>query len=81
VVATASAGKAVSETIKGLRPRGHVIALGATPDPFEVSSLDLLFGNRGFEGALTGDPATGDATLRFSSLAGIARLGILSRLR
>jgi propanol-preferring alcohol dehydrogenase len=51
-----------------------VIALGATPDPFEISSLDLLFGNRAVEGALTGDPATGDATLRFSTLTGVAAM-------
>jgi alcohol dehydrogenase, propanol-preferring len=74
LIVTASAGKAVSETIKGLRPRGHVIVLGATPEPLEVSPVDLLFGNRGLEGALTGDPATGDATLRFSSLTGIAAM-------
>ena len=74
IVATASGGKAVEDTVKGLRPRGHVIALGATSDPIEISSLDLLFGNRGIEGALTGDPATGDATLRFSSLTGVAAM-------
>jgi propanol-preferring alcohol dehydrogenase len=74
VVATASGGKAVSATIKGLRPRGQVIALGVTPDPFEVSSADLLFGSRGIEGALTGDPATGDATLKFSTLTGVAAM-------
>jgi len=32
----------------------------------------LLFGSRKIEGALTGKPATGDATLRFSALSGIA---------
>src|SRR3984957_9694187 len=62
VLATASAGKATAQTMKGLRPRGRIIALGATPDPVEVSTADLLFGNRSIEGAITGDPATGDAT-------------------
>lgn len=74
LVATASAGKAVAQVLKGLRPRGRVIALGATPDPIEVSTSDLLFGNRSIEGALTGDPATGDATLKFSVLTGIAAM-------
>ena len=32
----------------------------------------MLFGSRKIEGALTGKPATGDATLRFSALSGIA---------
>jgi propanol-preferring alcohol dehydrogenase len=74
VLATASAGNAVAETIKGLRPRGRVIVLGATPDPIELSSTDLLFGSRSIEGALTGDPATADATLLFSSLTGVAAM-------
>src|SRR5467141_3095105 len=33
VIVTASAGKAVGQTMKGLRPRGRILALGATPDP------------------------------------------------
>ena len=61
-------------TVKGLRPRGKVITLGATPDPIEVSTSDLLFGNRSIEGAVTGDPATGDATLKFSVLTGVAAM-------
>jgi propanol-preferring alcohol dehydrogenase len=60
--------------VKGLRPRGTIIALGASPDPIEVSTSDLLFGSRSVEGALTGNPATGDATLKFSVLAGVAAM-------
>ena len=74
VIATASAGKAVADTVKGLRPRGHVIALGATAEPIQISASDLLFGSRVVEGALTGDPATADATLRFSTLTGVAAM-------
>jgi len=74
VIATASGGKAVAQLVKGLRPRGKVIALGATPDPIEVSTSDLLFASRSIEGALTGDPATGDATLKFSVLTGVAAM-------
>ena len=74
MIVTASAGKAVAQTMKGLRPRGRILALGATPDPIEVSTTDLLFGNRSIEGAITGDPATGDATLRFSALTGVAAM-------
>jgi alcohol dehydrogenase, propanol-preferring len=74
VIATASAGKAVAQTVKGVRPRGEIITLGVTPDPVEVSTSDLIFGSRSIEGALTGDPATGDATLKFSVLAGVAAM-------
>jgi propanol-preferring alcohol dehydrogenase len=72
VIATVSAGKGMAEAVKGLRPRGELIVLGAPPDPIEVSATDLLFSSRKIEGALTGDPATGDATLRFSVLSGVA---------
>src|SRR3981189_240548 len=74
VIVTASGGKAAAQAMKGLRPRGRIIALGATKDPVEVSTTDLLFGNRSIEGALTGDPATGDATLKFSALTGVTAM-------
>src|SRR5215471_6599730 len=71
VVATAPTGKATSAIVTGLRPRGRVIALGVAPDPMELSSSALIFGSRSIDGALTGDPATGDTTLKFSLLAGV----------
>src|SRR6266446_8908116 len=72
VLATASAGKAATDTVKGLRPRGVMIEVGAPEEPLEVSSTDLLFGSRRIEGALTGTPATGDATLNFSVASPVA---------
>ena len=57
--------------VTGVRPRGHVIAIGVAPDPMELSSSALIFGSRSIDGALTGDPATGDTTLKFSLLAGV----------
>src|SRR2546422_3188753 len=54
VLATASAGKAVADTVKGLRPGGMVIALGVTEEPVQLSSMDLIFASRGVAGALTG---------------------------
>ena len=71
VLATAPAGKATSDLVNGLRPRGHIIAIGVAPDPMELSSTPLIFGTRSIDGSLTGDPATGDTTLKFSSLAGV----------
>lgn len=71
---TNSGGKTVSQTIAGLRPGGVAIILGAGPEPIEVAGTDLLFGSRKIEGALTGNPATGDATLRFSALTGVAAM-------
>jgi alcohol dehydrogenase, propanol-preferring len=71
ILITASGGKTVAATFKGLRPGGVSILLGVGPEPIEVTSMDLIFGSRKLEGALTGDPATGDATLRFSALSGV----------
>ena len=74
ILITASGGKTVAETFKGLRPGGVSIVLGVGPEPIEVSAMDLIFGNRKLEGALTGDPATGDETLRFSALSGVSAI-------
>ena len=74
ILITASGGKTVTETFKGLRPGGVSIVLGVGPEPNEVSSLDLIFGSRKLEGALTGSPAIGDATLRFSALSGVSAM-------
>src|SRR5712672_928142 len=74
VLATASAGKAVAETVKGLRPGGTVIALGVTEEPIQLSSMDLIFASRRVAVALTGTPAAGDATLKFSALTGVSAM-------
>ena len=74
ILITAPSSKTVTETFKGLRPNGVSILLGVGPEPISVSGVDLIFGSRVLEGALTGTPATGDATLRFSSLSGVAAM-------
>ncbi|MBB5063051.1 alcohol dehydrogenase catalytic domain-containing protein [Granulicella mallensis] len=74
ILATASGGKATAKAVKGLRPRGRLLVLGVTPDPIELSSAELIFGTRSVEGSLTGNVATGDTTLKFSSLTGVAAM-------
>jgi propanol-preferring alcohol dehydrogenase len=74
VASTASGGKALAEAVKGLAPRGMLLTLGATSDPLGSSANDLIFGSRSIAGALTGDPATGDLTLKFSALTGVAAM-------
>jgi alcohol dehydrogenase, propanol-preferring len=74
ILVTASGGKTVSTTFKGLRPGGVWIVLGVGSEAIETSSTDLIFGGRKLEGALTGNPATGDATLRFSALSGVSAM-------
>jgi alcohol dehydrogenase, propanol-preferring len=74
ILVTASGGKTVNESFKGLRPGGVSVLLGLSPEPIEVSAADLVFGSRKLEGALTGDPATGEETLRFSALSGVSAM-------
>jgi propanol-preferring alcohol dehydrogenase len=74
ILITASGGKTVSASFKGLRPGGVSIVLGVGPEPIEVSAMDLVFGSRKLEGALTGNPATSEATLRFSALSGVSAM-------
>lgn len=74
VLATASGGKAVAAALGGLRRGGVVISLGATDEPIELSAYELLFKQLAVEGALTGTPAAGDATLRFSAMNDVAAM-------
>ena len=82
ILATASGGKAVAQTIGGLKPRGRIMLVGASSDPIELSTTSMLFASpggegtltgagRSIEGSMTGDPATGDETLKFSLLSGV----------
>jgi len=74
VLATASGGKAVAAAVGGLRRGGVVIALGASAEPIELSAFELLFKQLGVDGALTGTPKAGDATLRFSAMSDVAAM-------
>src|SRR5271170_4022886 len=74
ILITASGGKTVAGTFKGLRPGGVSIVVGVGPEPIEITGMDLIFATRKVEGALTGTPAVGDITLRFSSLSGVAAM-------
>jgi alcohol dehydrogenase, propanol-preferring len=71
ILVTASSTKDAAATVKGLRETGQVLAVGVGPEPMEVSVYDLVFGGRSIAGSLTGDPATGDKTLKFSVLSGV----------
>lgn len=74
ILITAPGGNTVATTFKGLRPGGVSIDVGVGPEPIQVTSIDLIFGERKVAGSLTGNPATGDATLRFSALSGVSAM-------
>jgi len=74
ILITASGGKTVAATFKGLRPGGVSIVVGVGPEPIEVTGMDLIFATRKVEGSLTGTPAVGDITLRFIALSGVSAM-------
>lgn len=71
IVATASDSKSMAGLVGGLAPRGRMIVLGAGGDPIPVSPLQLLFGSRSVEGALTGSAIDNEDTLAFSVLQNV----------
>ena len=71
ILITAAGGKTAGETFTGLGPNGVSLVLGVGPEPIQVLDTDLIFPSRALAGSLTGNPATGDSTLRFSVLTGV----------
>lgn len=71
VLATAASSKAMSDTIDGLRHRGELIVLGATPEPIEVSPFQLIATSRTVHGHPSGTARDVEETLRFAALTGI----------
>lgn len=51
-----------------------MISLGATDEPIELSAFGLLFRQLSVDGALTGTPSAGDATLKFSVITDVAAM-------
>lgn len=71
IVATAPSSKAMSELIDGLGPNGKFIVIGATPDPIEVTPLQLIVGGKSIQGWWSGIPTDSEDTLRFCELTGV----------
>jgi alcohol dehydrogenase, propanol-preferring len=74
ILATASSGKTVATTVKGLRETGQMLVVGVSLEPLDVTDDVLVFGGRTVAGSLTGDSAAGDLTLKFSVLSGISAM-------
>ena len=71
IMATAPSSKAMSELIDGLGPNGKLMVIGASPDPIEVTPIQLINGSRGIQGWASGTPADSEDTLRFAELTGV----------
>jgi alcohol dehydrogenase, propanol-preferring len=68
ILATASSTEATSRLLPGLGANGEMLVVGVGEEPLQVSFIDLLFGERGLGGRLTGSSADAEDTLDFSAL-------------
>jgi D-arabinose 1-dehydrogenase-like Zn-dependent alcohol dehydrogenase len=68
ILATASDSKSMSPLIGALAPRGRMTVVGVGSDPIEAIPLQLVFGSRSLDGALTGSAIDNEDTLAFSVL-------------
>ncbi len=71
ILATAPNSKAMSEMAGGLGINGKLVIVGASPEPIEVSPLQLIMGRRSIQGWASGIPTDSEDTLRFAELTGI----------
>jgi D-arabinose 1-dehydrogenase-like Zn-dependent alcohol dehydrogenase len=71
ILATAPSGKAMSALVGGLGMNGTMVVVGASPDPIEVSPIQLIFGRKGIQGWPSGIPTDSEDTLRFAEMTGV----------
>ena len=70
ILATAPNAKAISATFDGLKGRGKLVVVGATPDPLEIPAFNLLSGKQ-IAGWPSGSALDSEATMKFSALTGV----------
>jgi D-arabinose 1-dehydrogenase-like Zn-dependent alcohol dehydrogenase len=67
VLTTVTSGKAMGQLMGGLKARGKLIVVGASPDPLEVNVPSLLMGSRTIQGEVVGTALDSEDTLAFSA--------------
>jgi alcohol dehydrogenase len=68
ILATVTVADAMSAAVGGLRPRGRMIVVGASPDPMQIPPFALIPGSTGVIGHASGTSKDSEDTLRFSAL-------------
>jgi D-arabinose 1-dehydrogenase-like Zn-dependent alcohol dehydrogenase len=71
ILATAPNSKAMSELVGGLGMNGKLLVVGASPEPLEVSPIQLIQGRKSVQGWSSGIPTDSEDTLRFAELTGV----------
>jgi D-arabinose 1-dehydrogenase-like Zn-dependent alcohol dehydrogenase len=71
ILATAPDGKAMGALIEGLGVRGRLIVVGASAEPFPVSSFALIGAQRSIIGWPSGTSRDSEDTLKFAAATGV----------
>jgi D-arabinose 1-dehydrogenase-like Zn-dependent alcohol dehydrogenase len=71
ILATAPSGKAMSTLVGGLGVNGTLLVVGASPDPVEVASTQIIMGKKNIQGWASGIPTDSEDTLRFAEMTGV----------
>jgi D-arabinose 1-dehydrogenase-like Zn-dependent alcohol dehydrogenase len=71
VLATVTAGDAMSATLGGLGVNGTLVILGAAAEPLQVAGIPLILGRRSIMGWPSGSSIDSQDTLSFSLLTGV----------
>ncbi|MGW5101503.1 alcohol dehydrogenase [Streptomyces sp. NPDC004100] len=71
VLATAGNSAAMSATVDGLTPRGELVVIGVSPEPLDISPLQLISGVREVRGHPSGTSQEVQDTMNFAVLHGI----------
>jgi len=71
ILSTAPSGKAVASLVDGLGANGTLMVIGAGPDPIDVQTATLIFGNKELKGWASGVAPDSEDTLRFAAYTGV----------
>jgi D-arabinose 1-dehydrogenase-like Zn-dependent alcohol dehydrogenase len=71
VLATVTVSDAMTPALGGLKPRGQLVVVGASPDPLKVPPFALIPGSTAVQGHASGTSQDSEDTLRFSALTGV----------
>ncbi|MFZ0227171.1 MAG: alcohol dehydrogenase [Mycobacterium sp.] len=71
VLATAGSSKAMAATVGGLQPQGELITIGVTPEPLEISPLQLITPGLSIIGHPSGTAKEIEDTMHFAVLSGV----------
>jgi D-arabinose 1-dehydrogenase-like Zn-dependent alcohol dehydrogenase len=71
ILVTAPDAKAIGPLVDGLGVDGRMVIVGASPEPFAVSSFQLIMARKSIMGWPSGTAADSEDTLRFAAATGV----------